>query len=274
MTIAFKCPRCKQRHSVPDEMQGTKAKCNCGAVLTIPSLKRQPSTPQKILVQCPSCGQRHDADPSMAGTRAKCPCGQILSIPDSSSKPKPSATSSSLFDELTEDELGAPLGSARGSIPDDPLSSPDAPVSSTYLTTGTSWSPSSAKPKRRKVSRGRSHKEMPQQVVTASVALAIPGILSIVFAIVFAVMKPLSGSALIGGVEAIDLANVVVVLQLLIGFGSLGVVAMFRFRVPGARALGLVFSIFFLCGSCIHLICAIFAMVNLASPEAAEYFSD
>lgn len=81
MTFTVNCPSCQQSHRVADEMAGRKAKCACGAIVTVPYPDRESPRPESIPVECPTCGQRHNAQPAMAGTKAKCPCGSILSIP-------------------------------------------------------------------------------------------------------------------------------------------------------------------------------------------------
>ena len=100
MAISVQCPQCYVRHHVDDLMAGTQAKCNCGAVVSIPA--SQPATCSTIRVQCGSCRREHQATHSMAGKAARCGCGAVLQVPMAGGM---ASGVPSLFAELSPAEL-------------------------------------------------------------------------------------------------------------------------------------------------------------------------
>jgi hypothetical protein len=92
MKLAFRCPRCKAKHTVDQTMFGKKAKCDCGAVLAVPEAPsrgkaKTASKDDAIQVSCPSCGVTQRASAAAAGKRARCSCGAIISIPSPHTPP-------------------------------------------------------------------------------------------------------------------------------------------------------------------------------------------
>jgi len=109
MAISFSCPQCATRHQVRDEMAGTRARCKCGATLSIPArptptaASPAPSPGSStISVRCPGCGSQHQASAALAGKAAKCSCGAVLRIPEASTA---AGGTGSIFDELSPEEL-------------------------------------------------------------------------------------------------------------------------------------------------------------------------
>ena len=91
--ITFRCKRCGQEVSAPDEYSGKQVKCpKCGSVNVVPG------TLTKIKFRCKNCGQKISVPQNYAGKRGTCPrCKNTVIIPKAES-PQPRASQSNSSD--------------------------------------------------------------------------------------------------------------------------------------------------------------------------------
>ena len=128
-----------------------------------------------------------------------------------------------------------------------------------------------AEERQRESKRRRKQKNVPPAVNTACWGLAMPGAISIVIAIVGVI-------CLAAGARPADWSNTVIFVILgyhvIAGIGACAVSFMIAQRIVIGRYLGFVVAVIYLCGSPLHMIAGIAALVGLASAEMTEFMED
>jgi hypothetical protein len=115
----------------------------------------------------------------------------------------------------------------------------------------------------------RAGDNLPGPVKMACNGLGGAGALSCVLAIVCVLMLLSSDTDSFGK----GLVLLIAPAHLLIGIGAITVAVMLQKRVAAALPFGFVIAVLLLCGSPVHLICGIIALVGLSSGEMSAYLA-
>jgi hypothetical protein len=188
----------------------------------------------------------------MAGKKARCGgCGGVMAIP---SRPPD-------LNPLDEDEFEYALQAQRRqpALAQPPSASAQQPAPSSaadYLAKA-----------RRELGSRQTGDNLPAPVKMATYGLAIPGALSCVLAILCVLMVLTGDTDRFGRVLGLLIAPA----HLFVGIGAITVAMLLQQRVAIARPIGFVIAVLLLCGSPLHFVCGMIALVGLSSSETRDF---
>lgn len=248
------------------------------------------ATAGPIPVAC-RCGQRFAAPPNLAGKQVACPkCRSPIQVPHPGASSAPAAAN----DDGFWDEIASPATSqeiqAAATTKKEPLAGNQA-TSYAIDRLGRGAAPALVFNELRekgvgleeaerivedlqdgkgslKGGAGHSHNS---KVGMAFWGLSVPGGISLVAAIILVVLCFLREN-----LEQSELVVLIVltVYMFVMGIGSIATSVMLQNKFKPARYIGFFFAILYLCGSPLHIICGVCALISLSSGDMTEYLNE
>lgn len=289
MSLIAAC-RCGARFQAPPHLAGKQVACpTCGQALVVPA-PAQASSP--IPVAC-RCGQRFAAPPNLAGKQVACPkCRSPIQVPHPGGSYAPAATNHDGFwddigpkvktpQEIYEAETAKPEPLAPNkatSYAIDRLARGAAPAVVFSELRAKGVGPEEAERivedlqegKKRSIKGGAQHSHN-SKVGMAFWGLSVPGGLSLLGGIVLVVLIFMREN-----LESTQLALLIglTAYMFVMGIGSIATSVMLQNKFKPARYFGFFFAILYLCGSPLHLICGVCALISLSSGDMTEYLNE